>query len=156
MQKIYRKYVLTGLTIISFSLLGMKKNNQRPQQQKNPHYTLTVQPYGGYITLDESAKIYLRNDCDMNIKDNVEKVIHFTPINCENENNANNQKTYEFLETLKYNKPISIVPLNLFTEKQSYTIKKDNITITLVSDNNIYEEASFITYNEYSKKFNNQ
>lgn len=147
MKKLYINCAIIGISIIFSSVSGMEKKNQIPHQQK-PHYILIIKPLGGYIPLGKCQKMDLRDSHNITINDQVNKTIHFSSIECTNEHNARDQRAFQLL---KY-KPIPTVPLDLFTEEnKSYTITKNTFTMTFVSDR-VYEENSFIPYNEYWQK----
>ncbi len=135
MKKIMKKYILVVLPAISMSLVGMNKSDEIPVQQ------WVLQPVGGYIVLHP----YTKDDiCNFYKSSNVEKTIHFTPVNC----NDTKHPIYQFL---KYGMRPA-VPLNLFIERdKSYTITTEKTgTFTIMSDQ-VYNEKNFDTYSDYWK-----
>lgn len=131
MKKLYINCAIIGISIIFSSLSGMKKKD---------HYTLKVQPIGGYISLHK------------NQKNEGPKTIHFTLVECKDKNNKNDPVAYEYFKLFK---PISTLPLNQFTQNKSYKITKDDYTVNFISDR-VYEENYFIPNHEYWQKvFNN-
>src|ERR1043166_5117021 len=94
---------------INYAMIGLSIIFSSLSGMEKPHYTLTVQPIGGLLTSSNT--------------------IHFALIKCT-KNNEIDQKACQFF---KYNKPVSTLLLKHFTEGESYTITKDEYTVTFIS-----------------------
>jgi hypothetical protein len=128
MKKLYINCTIIGLSIIFSSVSGMEKKN---------HFTLIVQPIGGYLSLHK------------NQKSEGPRAIHFALVECKNKNDENDPVALQYF---KYRKPSPILPLGLFTkENQSCIMTQGNNTIAFKSDR-VYEENSFISYDKYWQK----
>ena len=147
MQKIN---TLIGLSVISFSLLGMKTNNHKTTP-KQLDYIVTIAPIGGYLMTDLGRKELCANR-GLIIHNDAKKLIHYKLVNIKDSNgNLIQTDQYEFKDN--YLPPI--VPLNLLTENKKYIAKpysrneERKLIIKLISDDNTYEEHKFIPYNEF-------
>lgn len=143
MQKIY---ALIGLSVISFSLSGMesKSKNIAPKQ---PDYTVTIEPMGGYLKTNFNTQDIYANYGVVMAKD-IEKIIHYRLVEIRDKNGKiMHTNRYSFKTTL-----IPTVPLKLFTENKEYITEHKDGIVKIISHDKLYMEDDFVPYNTYWEK----